>query len=154
MYFHNYISKKGDIGMAQDIEKKELIENIIRIYKEKWNKEYIDWLHNDILMLVGFKMDMEKLGVDVFALEVEDRKSARTSHKDSYTPAIMLYILTLVVAAIAFALFNFEIPQENKSTLYMVVGQILTAWIGAVAYWYGTTKGSSDKNKLMNREFK
>ena len=62
MYFHNYISKKGDIGMAQDIEKKELIENIIRIYKQKWNKEYIDWLHNDILMLVGFKMDMEKVG--------------------------------------------------------------------------------------------
>jgi len=23
-------------------------------------KEYIDWLHNDILMLIGFKMELEK----------------------------------------------------------------------------------------------
>jgi len=41
MSFHNYISKQGDVGMAQDIKKDELIKNIVRIYKEKWGKKSI-----------------------------------------------------------------------------------------------------------------
>jgi membrane-bound ClpP family serine protease len=98
-----------------------------------------------------FKIQMEQLGVDVFSLEVADRSNARDNHKDSITPAIMLYILTLLVALICSGLFLFEIPQENKSTLYMVVGQVMVAWIGAMAYWYGTTRGSSDKNKLLTK---
>jgi hypothetical protein len=96
-----------------------------------------------------FKIDMQKLGVDVFELEVKDRSNARQAHKDSITPTIMLYLLTTMVSGILYALFSLDVPTDNKSILYMVVGQVITAWIAAVAYWYGTTKSSSDKSKML-----
>lgn len=101
-----------------------------------------------------FKTDMEKLGVDVFSLEVADRSNARENHKNSKTPAIILYILTILIALIVYGLMFHQIPEGNKNTIYMIVGQIVTAWTGSIYYWCGTTKGSSDKNKLLSKEFR
>ena len=56
--FHSYIALKGDIGM--DIDKSVIIKNIIQSYKNKWgDSEYDGWIHNDILMLVGFRIQLE-----------------------------------------------------------------------------------------------
>jgi len=96
-----------------------------------------------------FKVEMEKLGVDVFRLEVKDRESARKHHKSHWMPAFLCILLTLMVAAAAWALMTIEIPQENASILYMLFGQVVTAWATCIAYWVGTTKSSSDKTQLM-----
>ena len=86
--FHNYISKQGDIGMSQDINKKELIKELIRIYKEKWGKdEYVDWLHNDLLMLVGFKTDLEK-SKDTTGVKLWNSIDKKVGGKSSTLPRI------------------------------------------------------------------
>ena len=57
---HDYISIKGDIGM--DVDKSLIIKNIIQSYKNKWGESEFDgWIHNDILMLVGFKINLKIL---------------------------------------------------------------------------------------------
>jgi hypothetical protein len=101
-----------------------------------------------------FKLDMEKLGVDVFSLEVQDRDSARKYHKAHWMPAAICLLLTLMVAAAAWALMRVEIPQENANILYMLFGQIVTAWGTSIAYWVGTTKSSSDKTQLISEQTK
>lgn len=59
--FHGYISRKGDIGMSQDIKRDRLIQNIIQIYKVKWgNDNYEGWLQNDTLILIGYSIDLER----------------------------------------------------------------------------------------------
>ncbi|AGH44520.1 hypothetical protein [Paraglaciecola psychrophila] len=96
-----------------------------------------------------FKLKMEELGVDVFKLEVQDRDSARKNHKDSNMPAILCLLLTAMVAGGLAALLIMVIPPDNANIIYMVFGQILTAWTASIAYWVGTTKSSSDKNKAL-----
>lgn len=61
--FHNYIALKGDVGM--EVDKSIIIKNIIQSYKNKWgDSEYDDWIHNDILMLIGFRIQLEDSDVN------------------------------------------------------------------------------------------
>lgn len=96
-----------------------------------------------------FELQMEQLGVDVFKLEVMDRDSARKHNKDSRMPAVLCLLLTVLVAVGTGALMQVTIPEANKNIVYMVFGQVMTAWAASVAYWVGSSKGSADKTKLL-----
>jgi hypothetical protein len=97
-----------------------------------------------------FEAKMSALNVDVFKLEVQDRDSARKNNKDSIMPAVLVVMLTLMVGAGVTALIVFEVPEANSDILYMLYGQVVAAWVSSVAYWVGTTRSSSDKNKMLN----
>ena len=92
---------------------------------------------------------MKELDVDIFNLEVQDRDSARANHKDSNTPAVLVYMLTALIAVVVYFLFTDVVPESNENTLYMLLGSLTTAWLQSVSYWTGTTRSSSDKNKLI-----
>ena len=96
-----------------------------------------------------FKIGMKKLDIDVYELEVKDRDSARTNHKDSLTPAILVYMLTALITGVTYMLFNAVVPVSNENTLYMLLGALTTAWLQSVSYWTGTTKSSADKTRLI-----
>ncbi len=42
-----------------------------------------------------------------------------------------------------------EIPTENKDLLNLVVGALIGSFATIVGYFYGSSKGSSDKNDLL-----
>jgi len=96
-----------------------------------------------------FKVKMKALDFNVFKLEQEGRENARNHHKDHFMPTLLCLLLTLMVSAGAYVLMTTEIPKDNANIIYMVFGQVLTAWAGSIAYWVGTTKSSSDKSKLL-----
>lgn len=96
-----------------------------------------------------FRIKMKELDVDVFNLEVQDRGSARVNHKSSNTPAVLVYMLTALIAIVVYFLFTDVVPESNENTLYMLLGSLTTAWLQSVSYWTGTTRSSSDKNKLL-----
>lgn len=121
---------------------------------EKELEAYVDNATPDQLLKIkeldaNFKLQMEKLGVDVFALEVKDRDSARNHHKDHNMPSIICIFLTLMVCGGIYGLITQNIPPENANILYMALGQVLTAWAGSIAYWVGTTKSSGEKSKML-----
>lgn len=91
-----------------------------------------------------------------------DRDSARDmnakvqeSDKASWLAKNVAYILDLtittavyvLVAMIAFVI----IPEENKELFYMVVGVLLAKWGDIVSFHRGTSKGSEDKAKTLDR---
>jgi hypothetical protein len=96
-----------------------------------------------------FKLEMERLNVDLFALEVKGRENARVSHKDHPMPMVICLLLTLLVALGAYGLMTIVVPEQNANIVFMLFGQIVTAWGSSIAYWVGTTKSSSDKTKLI-----
>ncbi len=96
-----------------------------------------------------FKLEMKRLDIDVFSLEVEDRGSARQNHKHSNTPAILVYMLTGLIAIVTYMLFTSVVPESNENTLYMLLGALTTAWLQSVGYWTGTTRGSAEKSASM-----
>ena len=96
-----------------------------------------------------FKISMEKLGVDVFKLEVADKGNARENNKGSYMPAALSLGLTFIVGVLLYALFYIEPPEGAREPLLIVLGMVVKEWSNSMHYWFGTTRSSSDKNRLM-----
>ena len=44
-----------------------------------------------------------------------------------------------------------SIPTENTSVLNLVIGALIGSFTTIVGYFYGSSKGSSDKNDLINK---
>jgi len=96
-----------------------------------------------------FAVQMEKLGVDVFKIEAEDKQNARKEHKHSIMPATLSITLTLLVAGIVWLLFYAEVPEGAKEVLFMLLGVVIKEWGNSMQYWFGTTRGSAEKSAGM-----
>ena len=55
----------------------------------------------------------------------------------------------MIVFVIVGLLFYTEPPEGAREVLFMLLGVVVKEWGGAMQYWYGTTRGSSDKNRLI-----
>lgn len=51
-------------------------------------------------------------------------------------------------AALGFALTQ-SIPKESERIVDMMIGSLMTQWGVAMAYFFGTTAGSSRKNEII-----
>jgi hypothetical protein len=96
-----------------------------------------------------FKLRMEELGVDVFKIEANDKKSARRENKHSRMPAILSIGLTLAIAGIVVLLFYVQVPTGAKEVLFMLLGVVVKEWGNSMQYWFGTTRSSGEKTKLL-----
>lgn len=99
-----------------------------------------------------FKTQMAKLGVDVFKIEADDKKNARSEHKQSPMPAILSVTLTCLIAGIVALLFYVDVPTGAKEVLFMLLGVVVKEWGNSMQYWFGTTRSSSEKNALMSKK--
>jgi len=45
-----------------------------------------------------------------------------------------------------------EIPEQNMDTANQTLGALLVAFAMVVGYFYGSSKGSSDKNEMLNKK--
>ncbi len=65
------------------------------------------------------------------------------------TALTLFFIVGAVVLLIL--MFTTPIPEPNKDMAYLFVGGYI-GWCGAsITYWFGTSKGSSDKQDELNR---
>ena len=96
-----------------------------------------------------FKLEMERLGVDVFKLEVADKGNAREHNKHSNMPAVLSISLTGFVIGIVCALFYTSPPEGAREVLFMLLGVVIKEWSNSMHYWYGTTRSSQDKTRLL-----
>ena len=66
---------------------------------------------------------------------------------------ISQYVLGGLVAVgffvLIFALIKVEIPQANSDVLNLVVGALIGSFTTIVSYFFGSSKGSSDKTKML-----
>ena len=63
---HRYISTKQDICCESDIDRTIVIQQLINKYKRitaffgEPEKEYLGYINNDMLTMIGYKIDLEK----------------------------------------------------------------------------------------------
>lgn len=63
--------------------------------------------------------------------------------------AMVFLISTAMICGAFYCLVFVDIPEKNNSTIYFVLGQVLTVWAAAAAWVVGGSKGSSDKDRLL-----
>lgn len=95
-------------------------------------------------------------------LENADRSSAREmnakiqeSDKGSWLSKNVAYILDISITTAFFTLIAMiaykVVPEENKELFYMVVGILGAKWGDVVAFHRGSSKGSEEKQKSIDR---
>lgn len=102
---------------------------------------------------IDFKKFLETNKIDLFKLEVEDRSNARNMQIALKSP--MPATLTVMITFGFFGVLGWMLYDEsvvNSPPLLIMLGSLGTAWTGCCAYWFGTTKGSADKNALLAQQ--
>lgn len=61
---------------------------------------------------------------------------------------IIIILLFIIVALLIFK----DIPKENKDVLNIGIGVVLGWGTMIVAYFFGSSKGSADKNEMLNQK--
>lgn len=100
-----------------------------------------------------FKIQMEKLGVDLEQIHQKDRESARAREialKD-HTPAVLAYGVTFGFFATLWYCFVHGMPEKGGEALLIMLGSLGTAWSGIVAYYFGSSAGSKHKDVLLHK---
>ena len=100
-----------------------------------------------------FKLQMQKLGVDLERIAAEDRNSARQREIAVHdkTPAILAYSVTLGFFTTLWYTFVKGMPSEGGEALLIMLGSLGTAWSGIIAYYYGSSAGSARKDTLLHQ---
>ncbi|MDE2471322.1 MAG: hypothetical protein KGL35_21970 [Bradyrhizobium sp.] len=111
-----------------------------------------DQRHAELMSQQG--IDLAKINADheaaMASVDASDRDSARKLQlgKPSLWPGILSAVTTLaVLGVIAARMYGAALP--NDPTTVQLIGSLTTGWGVAMAYWFGTTHSSREKNSLL-----
>jgi len=97
----------------------------------------------------NFKIEMKKLGVDVYRIEVGDRQGARNMAAVNMMPQIILSIIFVGgYFGLVYMLFaGHVVIDESIRDMSNILLGVLTANIpGIMQFWFGSSHGSKHKN--------
>jgi len=123
----------------------ESVTNIIN--SGKMTPEQLTQLKNAEIEFKKYCMEHE---INLEKVAAADRDSARKMQM--VTQSKMPAILTLMITLGFFGVLGWMMYDDNvvnSPPLLIMLGSLGTAWTGACAFWFGTTKGSADKNNLL-----
>jgi hypothetical protein len=97
-----------------------------------------------------FAAKMKSLDVDLEKLQLADVASARAMQvaQPSIWPGMLSAVTTLAVLAVIGArMSGMALPQDP--TTVQLIGSLTTGWGLCLAYWFGTTHSSKDKDATI-----
>lgn len=96
--------------------------------------------------------DKEKdLGIRFAELEVQDRNGARDMlvATKSFMPAMLSTIVTVGYFGVLIGMMTKWLTVADSQALLIMLGSLGTAWGMVMAFWFGTTRQSEDKTRLL-----
>lgn len=60
-------------------------------------------------------------------------------------------LITIGFFVLMISLVYASIPEQNKDLLNLVVGALIGSFATIVGYFFGSSKGSADKNEIFNK---
>ena len=99
-----------------------------------------------------FKVEMKKLKIDVFKLDVADRASARTLASADMSPHIILSTLyTVGYIGLLWFLITGQvvIAEGTEGMVGPIVGVLTAAQVQIMNFWFGSSSGSKVKDAAM-----
>lgn len=103
---------------------------------------------------------MASLAEQEYETQLKDVDSARQMQiaalkQESWFAKNQIHILATAVTLGFFGLLSYmikyNVPDANKDMLNIMLGSLGTAWVSIVGFYFGSSKGSDDKNKIIDK---
>jgi len=100
---------------------------------------------------IEFQKFLKQNAIDLEKVHAEDRGSARAmlAAVRSKVPAWLSFIVTLGYFGILGGMMTNTLEIKDSQALLLMLGSLSTAWGMVMAFWFGTTAGSAQKNELL-----
>ncbi|MDZ7869740.1 MAG: hypothetical protein U5L02_11190 [Rheinheimera sp.] len=109
-----------------------------------------EWAAQEREQIRQSHVELQKIALEEYKTELQDRQQARIAHKDHWMPSAITIFLLLMLAAQMAVLFYMPIPQENRDLLVYLSGNFLPFVSAAVYYWVSSTKDASEREKTLS----
>jgi len=98
-----------------------------------------------------FKVQMKSLDIDLAALAVDDRKSARDMQTETrdWIPRVLAIGVTLGFFGILVYILVYGLPTTGNEAMLLLLGALQTAWMGIMAFYFGASSGDTSKDKML-----
>lgn len=128
-----------------DAVQRELIQNPEAALKlQEWAYQEREQIRQANLKLVELHMKETEALLD-------DVQHARKQHQENPMPARLTLALAMMVVALTVGLMAMPVPDGSRDVVFYLAGQIVTAFLAAVTYWLGSSRGSADKQKKLDQ---
>ena len=108
------------------------------------------WAHEEKQQIREANIELQRIALEEYKADLGDRQNARQTHKDHWMPTALVFMLFSLVSAVLWVLFYGPEMNENRDIINYLIGQLIAMFAASVAYWVSSSKGSKDKDKLMN----
>jgi hypothetical protein len=98
------------------------------------------------------ELKLEEFEVKREEIAASDRNSARARemHLKDSTPTILASLITIGFFTILGYMLTEGMPENGKDALLIMLGALGSAWTGVVAYYFGSSAGSRDKDHTIH----
>lgn len=62
---------------------------------------------------------------------------------------VLAVIIVIVFMIIILVVFKVALPTDNREIALLVIGALVSQFSNVVGYFFGSSKGSADKNKIL-----
>jgi hypothetical protein len=90
-----------------------------------------------------FEVQMKELDVDIYALEVDDRKDARTKFSGDWTPTVLGTLSMTGFLSYIFYITAFPVPDSSDDIVMLIIGSLTGIATAVISFYFG----SSNKDK-------
>lgn len=98
-----------------------------------------------------FAVQMKSLDIDLEAIAVDDRKSARAMQVETrdWIPRTLAVGVTAGFFGILVYLLVFGLPTTGQEAMLLMLGALQTAWTGIISFYFGSSASSRNKDKML-----
>lgn len=98
-----------------------------------------------------FAVQMKALDIDLERIAAGDRASARDMQKETkdWIPRALAVSVTVGFFAILLYMLVYGLPTTGNEALLLLLGALQTAWGGIIAFYFGSSSGSQQKDKMI-----
>jgi len=86
---------------------------------------------------------MKELDVDIYGLEVDDRKDARSKFSGDWTPTVLGTLSMAGFIGYVFYITAFPIPDSSDDIVMLIIGSLTGIATAVISFYFG----SSNKDK-------
>jgi hypothetical protein len=100
-----------------------------------------------------FTIKMRELDIDLERIAGADRANARDREvrTNDWTPRVLAAAITVGFFGTLSYMLTYGLPRDGGEALLVMLGTLGTSWSAIIAYYFGSSAGSRDKNETINR---